>query len=143
MWCGVWCRSVMTKGYNYTAKAIFWIVLVFFFGLFGNADVVVTQIDIHGKKIHHIPQTRFFFRVSQRIFCPEISQKPHLPGGGSPPSRAHHVISPPHRIPALQGVLVDIGLAANALTLGAVPWTLRTLETDGVSDATRETVRGV
>ena len=67
--------------YNYTAKAIFWIVLVFFFGLFGNADVVVTEIDIHGKKIHHIPQTRFFFRVSQRIFCP-FFRIPSPPRGG-------------------------------------------------------------
>lgn len=92
------------------------------------------------KKIHHIPQTRFFFRVSQRIFC-TVFPNPHLPGGGSPPSRAHHVISPPDRIPALQGCWWIWAWQPMPwrweLYLG--PWGRSTL----VWDATRETVRGV
>lgn len=40
----------------------------FFFGLFGNADVVVTQIDIHGKKNpSHSPDTIFFPSQSENL----------------------------------------------------------------------------
>lgn len=67
----------MAKGYNYTAKAIFWIVLVFCFGLFGNADVIVTQIDIHGKKNpSHSPDTIFFPSQSENLL--PVFPNPHL-----------------------------------------------------------------
>ena len=43
--------------------------------------------------------------------------------------------------PSTAGVLVDLGLAANALTLGAVPWTLRTVD-PGVGCYKRDGLRG-
>ena len=72
----------------------------FFFGLFGNADVVVTQIDIHGKKIHHIPQTRFFFPSQSENLLP-VFPNPHLPGEvlphPGPITSSHHPTGSQHR----------------------------------------------
>ena len=137
MWCGVWCRSVMTKGYNYTAKAIFWIVLVFFFWFVwkcwcrSNWNWYPWK-----KKPSHSPDTIFFPSQSENLL--PVFQNPLTSQGRFSPIQgreSRHLTT--RQDPSTAGVLVDLGLAANALTLGAVPWTLRTVD-PGVSDASKE-----